>query len=249
MGLSSNSIIHFTNTKDSLKGILKNNFKIYYCLEEVHINEGSIEFAVPMVSFCDIPLSEVKVHITKYGAYGIGLTKEWAVRQKLNPVLYTEKGSFLSESYLSVYLSYLKEAQHKKMNEMTKEEKSLADILRYIKNYEGDLVRGGQVLKDYRFSDEREWRYALPFDQIESFIVNAVEYQTEEQKKGYNDSLETFRLEFAPNDIKYVIIQNEAEIPEFLEVLKASKGNKYTYNDVERLMTRLITTEQIVQDF
>jgi hypothetical protein len=46
-----------------------------------------------------------------------------------------------------------------------------------------------------------------------------------------------------------VIIKNESEIPEFLDVFKKSKGNIYYYNDVERLMTRLITTEQIIEDF
>jgi hypothetical protein len=97
MGLSSNSIIHFTNSKESLIGILNDNFKLFYCKENIIIGNRTFEFAVPMVSFCDIPLSEVKAHIEKYGKYGIGLTKEWAEKQKLNPVLYIEKDSFLSK--------------------------------------------------------------------------------------------------------------------------------------------------------
>lgn len=249
MGLSSNTIIHFTNSKDSLKGILRDNFKLFYSLEQVIIGGyGPIEFAVPMVSFCDIPLSEVKTHITKYGAYGIGLTKEWAERQKLNPVLYVEKDSFLSRSYLNVYKEYLIDTG-KLLSDMDNKEKSIADILRYIKNYQNDLVRGGQVYKDYRFSDEREWRYVIDFNEKINFILDKYSYDTDEKRKQANSEIENYLLEFTPNDIKYVIIQDESEIPEFLDVLKTSKGNKYTYNDVERLMTRLITTEQIIGDF
>jgi len=74
MPLSSNSIIHFTNSSDNLKGILQNNFKIKYCSELIEIVD-SFHYAAPMVSFCDIPLSEVKNHIGKYGTYGLVLQK------------------------------------------------------------------------------------------------------------------------------------------------------------------------------
>ncbi len=249
MGLSSNSIIHFTNSKESLKGILRENFRIFYCLEQVIIgNYGPIEFAVPMVSFCDIPLSEVKSHIKKYGAYGIGLTKEWAERQKLNPVLYVEKDSLLSRSYLTIYKEYLIDTK-KTIAGSENKEKCIADILRYIKNYQNDLVKGGEIYKNYRFSDEREWRYVLEFNEKIEFILNKTNFDTDEKKQNANKIIENYRLEFNPNDIKYVIIQDDSEIPEFLDVLKTSKGNKYSYNDVERLMTRLITTEQIIGDF
>lgn len=85
MPLSSSSIIHFTNKKAYLKGILENNFHISYCSETVTFGTQNWSFHAPMVSFCDIPLSEVKNHIEKYGSYGIGLTKEWASRNGLNP--------------------------------------------------------------------------------------------------------------------------------------------------------------------
>tara|TARA_R110002096_G_scaffold404235_2_gene602027 strand:+ start:334 stop:522 length:189 start_codon:yes stop_codon:yes gene_type:complete len=62
MGLSSNSIIHFTKTSESLKGILQENFRIKFCLEIVNL-ETQLNYAAPMVSFCDIPLSQVKEHI------------------------------------------------------------------------------------------------------------------------------------------------------------------------------------------
>ena len=249
MGLSSNTIVHFTKSKDSLKGILRENFKIFYCLEQLSIGGRTrLQFAVPMVSFCDIPLSQVKSHITKYGSYGIGLTKEWAEKQRLNPVLYVEKDSLLSRSYITVYKEYLINTG-KNASDLDKKERSLVDIMRFMKNYQNDFTRGGQVFKDYRFSDEREWRYVIDVQENIDFILHKSMYDTEDKKKKANATLAKYRLEFTPNDIKYIIIQNDSEISEFLEMLKTSKGNKYTYNDVERLMTRLITTEQIISDF
>ncbi|PWK80345.1 abortive phage resistance protein AbiGi (putative antitoxin) [Mucilaginibacter oryzae] len=65
MALSSNSLVHLTNFKQSLIGILNESFKVKYCLENVITQVGVLKYAIPMVSFCDIPLSELKDHITK----------------------------------------------------------------------------------------------------------------------------------------------------------------------------------------
>ena len=245
MSLSSNSIIHFTNSKEALKGILGNNFKLSYCSELLSLNDTTINFAAPMVSFCDIPLSQVKNHITKYGAYGIGLTKKWAEKQKLNPVFYIEKHSTLAQRYVNIYIEYIINSK-KSIFDLDEKEKSIVDILRYMKNYQNDLIRGGNIYKDYRFSDEREWRYVLDYNAVTQFIYSLDEHYN---KETANKEIDEYRLEFEPNDIKYVIIQNESEIPEFLDLFRTTKGKKYSYHDVERLMTRIITTEQIVEDF
>ena len=249
MGLSSNSIIHFTNTKEKLKGILTENFKIKYCREEITFSdEIQVSFAAPMVSFCDIPFSEVKNHISNYGPYGIGLTKEWAERNGLNPVLYLDKKSSLAKSYWSIYDNYLLQSK-KKIIELNLEENSMLDLLRYMKNYQNDLVRAGNVIRNYRFSDEREWRYVPTISEDYFMVLDAASYDTEEKKIAENNKLINLRLEFEPNDIKYIIIENDTEISEFLDILRTSKGKKYSYSEVERLMTRLMTTEQIVSDF
>jgi len=246
MSLSSNTIIHFTTTSDSLKGILQDNFKVKYCSENVTLDK-ELNYAAPMVSFCDIPLSEIKDHIGKYGAYGIGLTKQWAQKNKLNPVLYIQSGSLLSKS---INESYLEIAGDKNVewNKLTEGQKNWLNILRHVKNYEADLSRGGEVVKNYRFSDEREWRYTPEYKDCMQMAINTIAYKTEEQKSQINKGIENLRLHFEPNDIKYIIIEREGEISEFVEILKKSKGNKYSYNDVERLMTRIITTEQIKTD-
>lgn len=55
MPLSSNSLIHLTKKKESLIGILEDNFRMFYCKEYIDTKEGYFGAAIPMVSFCDIP--------------------------------------------------------------------------------------------------------------------------------------------------------------------------------------------------
>lgn len=250
MALSSNSIIHFTKTSDSLKGILENNFKIKYCRESIFLGSQKREYLIPMVSFCDIPLSAVKDHIQKYGSYGIGLTKEWAEKQGLNPVLYVEKQSDLAKSYDHLFEHYVINSD-RDLDELSDSEKSIIDVLRYMKNYQADLNRGGNTIKDYRFSDEREWRFVPRYGVDCDMVLSANFYDDQDYKDevmASKEKLEVLELEFEPNDIKYIIIENDDEISEFLDLLRKAKGKKYTYHDIERLMTRILTTEQIVSD-
>jgi len=82
MGVSTNSIFHFTNSKTALKSILKDGgFKLTFCLEKFHLDKGLLEAGIPMVSFCDIPLAKVEQHLKSYGKYGIALSKSWATKR------------------------------------------------------------------------------------------------------------------------------------------------------------------------
>ncbi|MDA3779645.1 MAG: abortive infection system antitoxin AbiGi family protein, partial [Bacteroidales bacterium] len=104
MAISSNSIIHYTKELTRLESIIKSKgFRICYCSEKVNTRGGkSYSFAIPMVSFCDIPIVEYKKHFyhTKgkklgyYGDYGIGLNKSWATKNGLYPVVYIDYNSF-----------------------------------------------------------------------------------------------------------------------------------------------------------
>ena len=237
MGLSSNAIIHLTKNKNALKGILKEGFRLSYCRETLILDGSSMVFYSPIVSFSDIPFSQLKDHIRKYGSYGIGMSKEWAEKQKLNPVLYVERNSILAQSFKTV----LKELYKNKL-EIDNNKKSTLDILRYMKNYQNDLVRGKKIYKNYRFSDEREWRYVLDYNEAPKFILGENSYD----KASAVKSLESHRLEFGADDIKYIIIKSESQITEFINFLKNSE---FPAKDVDKLITRIITADQIKKDF
>ncbi|MCX6351315.1 MAG: abortive infection system antitoxin AbiGi family protein [Bacteroidetes bacterium] len=96
--LSANTLFHFTPTLTNLKNMMSKGIKIGYSVEsyEALLNGGE-EIGIPMICFCDIPLSRVKEHVSKYGGYAIGLTKEWGIQNKLTPVIYTHKNSPATE--------------------------------------------------------------------------------------------------------------------------------------------------------
>ncbi|WP_315057402.1 abortive infection system antitoxin AbiGi family protein, partial [Chryseobacterium indoltheticum] len=139
MGLSSNTIIHFTKNFTNLKGILANNFRISYCREKIISENKDIDYLIPMVSFCDIPFSQILSHVNNYGSYGIGLKKKWAEEKGLNPVLYIEKKSVLANSIFSDLFEKLKSGRER-ISDLTVEERKAFDIIRYLKNYEGKVV-------------------------------------------------------------------------------------------------------------
>lgn len=130
----------------------------------------------------------------------------------------------------------------------TNEQKALVDIVRYIKNYEADLTRKGKAIPNYRFADEREWRYVPHYSEACDMLILESIYLKPGFKDASEAKLDNLRLEFEPNDIKYIIIDNDTEITEFIDHLKHTKGKKYTFHDVERLTTRILTAQQIMDD-
>jgi hypothetical protein len=81
----------------NLKGILKNGFSPRYCLEYTLDSTDRIAaskrqppcYSIPMVCFCDLPLSLIRKHLDEYGGFGIGLRKSWGVKHGVEPVFYT----------------------------------------------------------------------------------------------------------------------------------------------------------------
>jgi hypothetical protein len=101
--LSSSNLFHFTK-KNSLKLILKN--KLFYALysEEdvfkiIFDKDNEQPQYIPMVCFCNIPLTMIEKHSLDYYPYGIGLKSKWIIENKINPVLYSYSQSAISNFY------------------------------------------------------------------------------------------------------------------------------------------------------
>ena len=244
-------LFHFTS-KDGLFEILKSTFRVSYAREKIEGKSSKREFAVPMVSFCDLKLSELKVHMSKYGQYGIGLTKEWANKNGLNPVMYINRHCDFTDNFNNalngIYRHIRKSTDDGSFKGLSQNYMHIFDTYRYIKNYEGELERNGKKIENFRFADEREWRFVPPInDSGTQPFVAISNIKTTKQKNYYNNEIQHLRLAFRPNDIKYLIINNDAEINELIEHLRTVKDH-FDPSTIDRLSSRILTAEQINND-
>ncbi len=249
MALSANSIIHYTDTLEKLKGIIQSQgFRFSYCSEKINTRGGtSFSAAIAMVSFCDIPLSDYKKHFFNkkdtgdlgyYGDYGIGLSKKWAKNHGLNPVFYLEYWSHVGTSMRKEFKNFI-------TNYNNIESLNTHHIFLYTKNYEGELVREEIRKKDYRFYDEREWRIVPAHDQIKGnrVVLDNDEYM--KNKKQHNISISTSLLRFTLEDISYFIVKTEEEVREVYETLHRVSDREI----LDLTAIRVLTSEQIISDF
>lgn len=248
--LSTNTVFHFTNSPGNIISILKNDFQPHFCLEDaLHLlveDNKHLEFAVPMVSFCDIPLSQILPHTDTYGKYAIGLSKKWAIKNKVNPIIYTYPNSAISDT-ISEHLNILNEPKRN-----SKKLKSVLPLLQYIKPYKGDLWKNGKkIKKDVRFYDEREWRFVPSSEKLSTMWMEKKDYLDENKRNKMNKILirnKKYNLTFNPNDIRYIIVENDHEILETLDKVIEIK-HKFSYRDVQLLTTKIISMDNIIEDF
>lgn len=246
MSISTNSIIHYTNSLDNLIGILQEGFRIKYCSERLNLGKSRYSSAAhPMISFCDIPLSASIQHFEAYGKYGIGLSKKWAFEIGINPVLYIDENSLFAENLYEL----IKERRNEKTNLTLKQKKEILHIKSYAKNYSGSFTRKNKIYNFYKFYDEREWRI-VPDNNILGaalFSISSKAYKSNKEK--YNSRISNIRLEFDAKDISYIIVERTDEIPDIIKIVRDCFGKRCTSEQLDILFSKICSTEQIIADY
>ncbi|CAI1738977.1 abortive infection system antitoxin AbiGi family protein [Serratia proteamaculans] len=259
--LHPSTLFHFTIMSENFFNILnEGRFKPFLAREHIKGmgRGGSRNFGVPMVSFCDIRLSQLDEHTIKYGEFGFDLTKEWAEKNSLHPVLYMSKNSTVFSVY-NQRMRVLKNAlvplwnDRKNLkgkdkltfNKLKSEYGDLYNLLRYMKNYRGKLIQGGE-LKDenFIFADEKEWRYVPePFvgDMWPSMDLSKIE--SREDKLFHSSKFSSFSIDFTLNDIKYIIIPDDSYTSEVMGYLRDYDGFD------ENMLSKILTMQQVKADF
>lgn len=246
-------LFHFTS-RDSLYGILEETFRVSFAQERITGGKKSVAFTVPMVSFCDLRLSELKVHLSKYGNYGIGLSKTWANKKGLNPVFYVNKHCEYASNFISAakrHISKMQSDSETNLGKYQSDSDSYMDILnicKYIKNYEGDLVRKlGSTTRGYCFADEREWRYVPSPGEANISFVSPDKNSIDDMGAHISDRVVPPHLGFEPEDIRYLIIERDEERLPLIQHLETVKC-RYSESTRRRLASRILTSEQINKD-
>lgn len=107
-GIRTSSIFHYTDY-NILKQIIKTGLFPNYCAEDIRVEKnGKVKgelIGVPMVSFCDIPLSRIDEFADRYGTCAIGLYKAWADNKAINPVFYAKDPSTLNAFNTMTFIS------------------------------------------------------------------------------------------------------------------------------------------------
>jgi hypothetical protein len=260
--ISANTLFHFTSSQEYLINILEHTFRPRYCWENPPTSNKAIDTTVPpalllpMVCFCDIPLSQIKDHVGTYGRYAIGLTKEWGIENKVNPVFYTIPGTAASMTLRSIGQEV--SSKTNPVDPRTENlQKDVAYLSAYTKLYKGKSYRNGTYLEgDVIFYNEREWRFVPPIEWLERAALDPAISQadtvTHPDLLGHSNKVltenDTFKLSFKPNDIRYLILEREDEILDFVRKISAIK-EKFSWDEKTMLTTKIISMEHIQEDF
>ncbi len=255
--ISANSLFHFTCTKENLISIINNGFYPRYSYETfIYVEDThSLGMSIPMVSFCDIPLSQIKNHVRQYGNYAVGLSKEWAKKKTICPVLYTHSSASLASNIFSSFKTIEKINKENNnqnvISEVDEVFKAIAYSLCFMKPYEGKLVKDGTYKGEIiRFYDEREWRYMPSPDDFERCKIKLLKYDELGKTEILNRQLQLqLILPFEPNDVRYIIVDKESEIIEVMNIINDAFGQKFFDDDVRLLITRILSIERIKDDF
>lgn len=244
MGPKSHTLFHFTKSSNTLKAILSGGYWPRYCLEDVRwVGQRSEDYiAFPMVCFCDIPLSRISEHIVFYGSYGLGMTKEWASQNGLNPVLYLSQVNDLSRNLclLNVYANLLSEDNREKAK------KTMRYIYAHIKPLSGNMIVGKHVVVK-EFLQESEWRYVPCRENVTSYLKQK-DFDSSDILEGANEaSLANAKLEFTPKDVKYIFVPADSDIPDLVNFIQEELDN-FPAADLKVLLSRIISIESVSRD-
>lgn len=214
MGLSSNILWHQTKT-DSLKQILRTRTFHFAYSKEIIPGTG-VTMAFPMISFCNLPLAEFADYGNKYGGYSIGMSREWGIKNRFNPVLYCENTSNIVRRLASI-ISNLQSGA-----EFSDKVLDVLECLAYIKPIEDTLEVGDRKYTNYRFMDEREVRLVPDFTDFKRRLILPI--LTPEQYGQYklehnNKPILEESISFEWSDIKYIIVKNNTNITEYRKLL------------------------------
>ena len=211
--------------------------------------KGIRKIAFPMKCFCDINLHQLKDHLEWYGYYGLAFTKEWGMKQGIQPVQYINAESRLARDFSEAFKQAVENKEPSKTNNYLKS--YIAHEMLYYKPYSGYMRKYLKKKSNEKcFTDESEWRY-IPDITIPGipFIIRDSELLTDEFMLFANRGLQTEKsasLKFEYSDIKYIIIKSQDDFDRLIQVI-----SKCSIDDQEKyvLSSKILVWDSSKGDF
>ena len=291
--INASSLFHFTRKISVLQSIVKNGLRYSYAYEKYSpevmsiigqnpalkgLKENDYGVAIPMISFCDIPITRASVHMDKYGEYAIGFDKETMIKVYdwiMNPVLYVSSdklrkaiddfSGLYSESEMNMLKSMVDLAKKGKSSKSYEVNSLISSFMerKYNMGFILGLVKPVYDLSTkYCYYDEREWRILWPNINSKNkgwkWGVSQEEYN--KNKNEWNEQLSheknnyiTFCEGLLASAITHIVVKKEVQIPKMIETLLQSKtilGN-IDISEEERLIliSKLTSLERIGLDY
>lgn len=239
----SDNLFHFTRSLDTLLSILQNGFYPKCCMEDIEWFDlpNDVQMAFPMCCFCDIPLSRLSEHTDYYGNYGVGLTKDWGIRNKLNPVVYTPPNGQIQSLMKHLYERLLDDISDGTQFDIRRDELSNESykLWSLIKPVTGKMY-GSDTVKE--FYQENEWRY------VPNVEVLLTETQFIENRDRLDKILQKMRLVFLPDDIRYIFVKNDDDIPTIIDHINENIHTFKHPDDLKILQSRIISLTTLQRD-
>lgn len=267
------SLFHYT-TYNGLKSILKQGIIPNYCKEDFSIDGDRFAIGIPMVSFCDIPLTRTKEFTKRYGHHAIGIRKEWAVKNGINPILYiNDENIITSLKFYKEYELYSKaemktgkissinlkinpvKVQYSSDNYKSSHNANL-NLFGFSKKYMGINPHTGKSQCNY---EENEWRFILKEEEGILWKWGETAYSSwrgkpKEKKPGPDEFLKANTLKFGIDDISYIIVQFENQrigVINYISRLTrlCESDSSLDENSKKILFSKIISMERIDKDF
>lgn len=244
MNPKSHTLFHFTKSRETLKRIIQNGFWPRYCLEDVNWlgYDGFRFIAYPIVCFCDIPLSRIQEHVDFYGEFGLGLTKEWAEANGLNPVLYVSSENNVSKSFRELN----DHANNMKGEKQRASKITMRYLCAYAKPTSGKMVIEGKPVQK-EFYQESEWRFIPKCSEISEYLRQDEFDDTDKLSSANALTKVQCTIRFTPKDIKYIFVKTDADIPDIINFIQTDLDT-FPSADLKVLMSRVTSLESIAKD-
>lgn len=257
--INADTLFTFMDKYDYLIEILKQKMiSPRYCTENLEYLKikklNKISF--PMKCFCDINLHKLNEHLDFYGYYGIAFSKQWGMKNGIQPVQYINPYSTLCKEFGEVFAKSLDELENDKTQETNALRSLVLFELMYYKPYSGKIRnRNTNTIENKCFTDECEWRYTpnvankgyTPLYFNEKIINSGNLIDLSNSMLG----VEEISLKFSYDDIKYIVVKTKEDLNNLIDTLISLQSNNQNKDkkSIYRLISKIIIWDNSKGDF